>query len=154
MTSYANLISTKQMLCNWLFLNNISKAHAHYLATLMTLINFNLFRCGHLLFIWKTHCDLRFHFGQFDRSEVCTEVSFTPPEVKWTLIMRLPHTEVKFYPQVKSQTSLIWVSWKRALILLKYETFQAVWTISAPLSKLDILVGICPWFWLHFKTFL
>ena len=40
MTSYANLINTKQMLCNWLFLNNSSKAHAHYLATLMTLRKF------------------------------------------------------------------------------------------------------------------
>ena len=58
--------------------------------------------------------------------------------------MRLPFTEVKFYPEVKSQTGLIRVSWKRALILLKYETFEAVWTISAPLSKLNILVGICP----------
>ena len=24
----------------------------------------------------------------------------------WTLIMKLPHTEVKFYPEVKSQTDL------------------------------------------------
>ena len=28
-----------------------------------------LFHCGHLLFTWKTHCDLKFQFGQFDRSE-------------------------------------------------------------------------------------
>ena len=51
------------------------------------------------------------------RFEICTEVSFTTPEVMWTLIMKLPHTEVKFYPEVKSQTSLssLRVSCKRAL---------------------------------------
>ena len=59
-----------------------------------------------LLFTWKTHCGLKFYFGQFDRSEICIEVSFTPPEVIWTLIMKLPHTEVKFYPEVRSQTGL------------------------------------------------
>ena len=37
----------------------------------------------------------------------------------WTLIMNLPHTEVKFYPEVKSQTGLssLRVSCKRALTL-------------------------------------
>ena len=33
-------------------------------------------------------------------------VSFTTPEVMRTLIMKLPHTEVKFYPEGKSQTGL------------------------------------------------
>ena len=28
-----------------------------------------LFHCGHLLFTWKNHCDLKFQFSQFDRSE-------------------------------------------------------------------------------------
>ena len=28
----------------------------------------------------------------------------------WTVIMKLPHTKVKFYPEVKSQTSLIFTS--------------------------------------------
>ena len=65
-----------------------------------------LFRCGHLLFTCKTHCGLKFHFGQFDPSKICTEVSFTTPEVMWTLTMKLPHSEVKFYPDVKSQTGL------------------------------------------------
>ena len=56
---------------------------------------------------------LRFeiHFGQFDRREICTEVSFTAPKVMRTLTMNLPHTEVKFYPEVKPQTGLssLWV---------------------------------------------
>ena len=35
-----------------------------------------------------------------------TKVSFTSPEPMWTLIMKLPYTEVKFYTEVKSQTGL------------------------------------------------
>ena len=75
-----------------------------------------LFHCGHLLFIWKTHCGLKFHFGQIDQSEICIEVSFASPKFIWTLIMKLPYTEAKFYPEVKYQTGLssIWVSCKRA----------------------------------------
>ena len=77
----------------------------------------NLFHRVHLLFTWKTHYGLKFHFGQFDQSEISTEVSFTPPDVMWTLIMKLPHTEVRFYPEMKSQTGLSSprVSCKRAL---------------------------------------
>ena len=97
------------------FLNDSSKAHAHQLATLMILPA--LFHSGHLLFIWKTHCCLKFYFGQFDRSEICTELSFTLPEVMWMLTMKLPHTKVRFYPEVKSQIGLssLLVSCNRAL---------------------------------------
>ena len=35
----------------------------------------DLFHCEHLLFTWKTNCGLKFHFGQFDRSEICTDVN-------------------------------------------------------------------------------
>ena len=68
----------------------------------------------------KTHCGLKLHFGQYDRSETCTEVSFTTPEVMRTLIMKLSHTEVKLYSEVKYQTGLssLWVWWKRVLINL------------------------------------
>ena len=96
------------------FLNNSSKTHAHFLAILMILRNFISLR---VFFVYmKTHCGLKFHFGQFEWIEICTKVSFTPPEVMWMLIMKLPHTEVKFYPEVKYQTGLssIWVSCKRA----------------------------------------
>ena len=99
------------------FIKNSRKTHAHYLVTLMILPT--LFHCGHLLFTWKTHCGLKFHFGQFDRSEICTKMSFTPPNVMWTLIMKWPYTEVKFYPKVKSQTGLssLRVSCKCALMI-------------------------------------
>ena len=55
--------------------------------------------------------------AHFHTSEICAEVSLTMPEVMRTLIMKLPHTEVKFYPEVKSQTGLssLRVSCKRAL---------------------------------------
>ena len=43
---------------------------------------------------------------QIGRSEICTEVSFTSPELVWRLIMKLPYAEVKFYPKVKSQSGL------------------------------------------------
>ena len=51
----------------------------------------------------RCHCGLKFHFGQFDLSEICTEVSFT-------------YIEVKFYPKVGSKTgrSSLRVSFKRA----------------------------------------
>ena len=54
------------------------------------------------MFTWKTYRGLKFHFGQIDESEICTdmsgqideseidEVSFTSPELMWTLIMKLP----------------------------------------------------------------
>ena len=48
-------------------------------------------------------------------------MSFTSPEVMWTLIMKLPCTEMKYHPEVKSQTSLssLRVSCKRALSSIK-----------------------------------
>ena len=51
--------------------------------------------------------------------------SFTPPEVMRTLIMKLTHTEMKFYPEGKSQTGLssLRVSCKRAL---SYSSFDFI----------------------------
>ena len=48
--------------------------------------------------------------------------------VMWTLIMKLPHTEVKFYPEVKSQTGLssVRVSCKRALRYLAPKTWNII----------------------------
>ena len=65
-----------------------------------------LLQCGHLLFTLKTQYVLKFHFGQIDRSEICTEISFTLPELIWKLIIQLAYTEVKLYPKLKSQTGL------------------------------------------------
>ena len=76
----------------------------------------------------------------------CTEVSFTTPEVMRTLIMKLPHTEVKFYPEVKSQTGLssLRVSCKRALIL----------SLDIPLDSHDKMRSITPVNELNLKYFL
>ena len=54
-----------------------------------------LFHYGHLMFKMKTHCGLKFHFGQIYRSEICIEVSFTLLELVWTLIIKLSYIEVK-----------------------------------------------------------
>ena len=51
-------------------------------------------------------CSLKFHFSQIDQNEICTKVSFTSPEVMWTLVIKLPYTKVKIHTQVKSQTGL------------------------------------------------
>ena len=58
------------------------------------------------------------------RFEIWTEVSFTTPEVMWTLITKLLHTEVKFYPEVKSQTGLLYFTYffyfiKHAVLILR-----------------------------------
>ena len=67
---------------------------------------------------------MKFHFGLFDGSEICIYVSFTPREVMWALIMKLPHTEAKFYLELKYQTGLssLRVSCKRAHRLFILET--------------------------------
>ena len=51
------------------------------------------------------------------------------------LLMKLPHTEVKFYPEVKSQTGLssLRVSCKRALCLL-----ATVLSINENKNKMDL----------------
>ena len=93
---------------NGCFLDNSSNAHAHYLLTLMILHNF--------ISLWAFAVYMENSLW-FDRSEICTEVSSTSHEVMSMLIMKLPYTEVKFHPKVKSQTILssLWVSCKRAL---------------------------------------
>ena len=62
--------------CN---LNNSSKAYTHWLATLKILRNFILRRA--FTVYMKTHCGLKFHFGQFDRGEISTEVKLYPVHV-------------------------------------------------------------------------
>ena len=79
-----------------------------------------MFHCGYLLLTWKTHRRLKFHVSQINWNEIYTEVSFTSPEVMWTLIMKLPETEVKFCPKMIPQATLssVQVSCKRALRIL------------------------------------
>ena len=51
-----------------------------------------------------------------DQNEICTEVSLILTEAMRTLIRKLPFTKIKFYSEVKSETSL---SSLRVLIALK-----------------------------------
>ena len=76
---------------------------------------------------------------RFEISEVCTEVSFTPSEVMWTLMMKLPHTKVKFYPKVKSQTGLssLRVSCKRAFRFVSMLIMQKKGVFTTQLNIYD-----------------
>ena len=91
----------------------------------------------------QTHCGLKFYFGLNHRSEICTELSFTLPELLRTLIMKLTYTEVKFYPEVKSQTGLstLQVSYKRALKLGKSNKrkLRAFWRCEVQTQKITII---------------
>ena len=83
---------------------------------------------------------------EIDRSEICTEVSFTSPELMWTLIMKLPYTEVKVYLEVKSQTGLSSLrdSCERALIFKKSrfhwkkQPFKKCFIVEEELDCIDI----------------
>ena len=95
----ANVINAKQMLRYWLFFKQEEQS------TCALVINFN--DSAEHYFTASIYC---FH-GKLSAvwnftSVKLTEVSFTTPEVMWTLIMNLPHTEVKFCPELNSQTGL------------------------------------------------
>ena len=68
---------------------------------------------------------LEISLRQIDRSEICTEVSFTSPEVMCVLIIKLPYTEVKFLPELKSQTGLSSLSSRNFL------TIGLAWSVNA-----------------------
>ena len=60
-----------------------------------------------------------------------------------TLIIKLPHTEVKFYPEVKSQTglSLLRISCKRALSLKPPDSFdKRTHKVSRVSSKFQFVI--------------
>ena len=100
---------------------------------------------GHLLFFWKTCYGLKFHFEEIDWSEICTKVSFTSPELMWVLIMKLPDTEVKFYPEVRSQTSLtsLRVPCKCALSFISKQGFiQAILMSVIGHKKLNLAIKL------------
>ena len=62
----------------------------------------------------------------------------------WTLIMKLPYPEVKFYPEVKSQTSLssLWVSCNRARSLLDIISIYSIFvSLDYSKSKLNKMIG-------------
>ena len=71
--------------------------------------------CKQLLFK-SGHKNLKSAYKNHTFCRNGTPYCFTTPETMWTLIMKLPDTEVKFYPEVKSQTGLcsLQVSCKRA----------------------------------------
>ena len=106
---------------------------------------------GKLTAVWNFR-----HFGQFDQSKICTEVSFTLPEIMWMLIIKLPHTKVKFYPEVKSQTAsdLMYMCskcdqasdlWQQLELLLK---LNLIYKISQTGVGSGLLIPVLDTFWL------
>ena len=87
----------------------------------------------------ETHCGLKFHFGQFDQSEICIKLSFTTTEVMWTLITKLPHTKVKFY--VPSCRSFAFTSYKSFLTNKKKPGNSPPVSFSTCFLKKNISLG-------------
>ena len=58
------------------------------------------------MFTWKSHAGLKFHFGQNERYEIHTVLSFISPQFKWTQVKSWLNTEVRFWTQMKSHTGL------------------------------------------------
>ena len=58
------------------------------------------------MFTQKSHAGLKFHFGQNDRYEIHTVLSFISPQFMWTQVKSWLNTEVKFSTEMKSHTGL------------------------------------------------
>ena len=58
------------------------------------------------MFTWKSHAGLKFHFGQNDRYEIHTVLSFISPQFMWTQVKSWLNTEMRFSTEMKSHTSL------------------------------------------------
>ena len=67
------------------FLNNSSNAHVHYLLTKMILHNFISLQTFTVYMENSLRFEISLQMDQMDRSEVCSEVSFTLPKLMWTL---------------------------------------------------------------------
>ena len=64
------------------------------------------FRFGQIMFTWKSHAGLKFHFGQNDRYEIHTVLSFISPQFMWTQVKSWLNTKVRFSTEMKSHTGL------------------------------------------------
>ena len=71
--------------------------------------------------------------------EICTKVSYTSPELMWMQIMKLLYTEVKFYPEVKTQTG------SHVNMVLEYDTVFAkkIRTERSLYLYADLYVTLC-----------
>ena len=58
------------------------------------------------MFTWKSHTGFKFHFGQNDRYEIHTILSFISRQFTWTQIKSWLNTEVRFSIEMKSHTGL------------------------------------------------
>ena len=58
------------------------------------------------MFTWKSHAGFKFYFGQNDRYEIHTVLSFISPQFMWTQVKSWLNTEVRFSTEMKSHTGL------------------------------------------------
>ena len=58
------------------------------------------------MFTWKSHASLKFHFGQNDRYEIHTILSFISPQFMWTQVKSWLNTKVRYSTEMKSHTGL------------------------------------------------
>ena len=61
---------------------------------------------GYIIFIWKSHADLKFYFDQNDWCEIHTVLSFISPQFMWTQVKSWLNTEVRFSTEMKYHTGL------------------------------------------------
>ena len=64
------------------------------------------FRFGLIMFTWKSHAGLKFHFGQNDRYEIHTILSFISAQFMWTQVKSWLNIEMRFSTEMKSLNGL------------------------------------------------
>ena len=85
------------------------------------------------MFTWKSHAGLKFHFGQNERYEIYTVLSFILPQFMWTQVKSWQNTEVRFSTEMKSYTSL---SSFRSHVNLLQKVFLYIIAVTAWISAL------------------
>ena len=82
------------------------------------------FRFGQILFTWKSHAGLDFHFGQNDRYEIHIVLSFISPQFMWTQIKSWLKTEVRF--STKWNLITVWIHFASHVNVVLIQHAEAV----------------------------
>ena len=89
------------------------------------------------MFAWKSHPGLKFYFGQNDRYEIHTVLSFISPQFMWTQVKSWLNTEVRFSTKMKSHTGLssFRFSCERTLRICLHSSLQKISNSDIRVSK-------------------
>ena len=111
------------------------------------------FVSGKILFTWKPHAGLKFHFVQNDRYKIHVILSFVLSQLTWTQVKSWLNTEVRFSNKMKSHTglSLFLLSCERTLIqsghaLVWNACFSSQWS-SFKFCQTFIIAFLCCTSW-------